>query len=86
MFNIRRLPRSHQRLTRRLLRALTGPYGRRVMEAHRINGTWEQTLFSVGVYNVKGYGARGDNSNDDTSAIQAAIDAAAGAGGELRTG
>jgi hypothetical protein len=36
-----------------------------------------------GFYNVKSFGALGDNSNDDTAEIQAAIDAANSAGGGI---
>lgn len=43
----------------------------------------ERILVGAAFYNVKGYGALGDGSNDDTSAIQDAIDAAETAGGGL---
>ena len=44
------------------------------------NGRWTQII--DGVYNIKRFGAVGDNSNDDTAAIQAAF-TAAGSGGAV---
>lgn len=56
--------------------------GTTTITAARLNAL-EKALVGPTVYNVMGYGALGDGTTDDSTAIQTAIDAAATAGGGL---